>query len=190
MTRCGLGSILSNQCNRVSTLAPAWVAANLYPLGSNLGSQLGEVRGNGALRHWSRYQHSERALSFGIDESRKNVWLQSVQKLLNCNQVSSGQGRGGCHLHRRGTPGKIWMLPLTTATGTHRSSCGKMNCLPMSRPLSVGSSTIRSLAFRAGESVFQSNLGWDGCGLESFFIFSNASACSTRGSSKALAMDS
>lgn len=81
------------------------------------------------------------------------------------------------------------MFPFTTATGTHSSSCGKMNCFDMSKVLSVGSSIMRNLAFNAGESVSQSKGGWFGRGLESFFIFSNASSCSTRGKLNALAID-
>ena len=80
-------------------------------------------------------------------------------------------------------------MPLTTATGTHNFSLGKMNCFSKSLVASVGNWTIRSRAVLAGESSSQLNLGWDEWGLESFFIRSNAPWWRTIGRSKALAMD-
>lgn len=34
----------------------------------------------------------------------------------------------------------------------------------------MGSSIMRSLAVRAAEGTSQEKLGWEGCGLENFFI--------------------
>lgn len=77
---------------------------------------------------------------------------------------------GTQYVQRRGTPGKMCTFPLTTAMGTQRSSLGKRNCFSSGIESSVGNSTIRSFAVFAGESSSQLNAGWDGCGLDSFFM--------------------
>lgn len=62
--------VFADQSHRVPLLLPSWIRSNLDALWLDLGRQLGQVRGHGALGHWRRYKHSIYALALRVDEAR------------------------------------------------------------------------------------------------------------------------
>jgi hypothetical protein len=170
---------------------PARVAADLYAAGGDLCGELGEELCDGALGEGGRDEDAAEAFAVRIGEAGEDEGLEAVEEFLDCGVLGLASSVSlHVDLHSRGTPGRMWILPLTTLTGTQRSSWGKRNCVLGSRASSVGRMTMRRRARRAGVSVSKSFGGWPGLGTERAFMRSKASWLSFRGRLKALAMES
>lgn len=101
-------------------LAPARITSDLDTLRLNLGGQCREEIGHATLRKRGREQNSMCSCALGIHEPWQNIWLQSLEKLLDCFWLVYR----GLVMHEKGIIGDTWAVTATPPKRRIFSSIG------------------------------------------------------------------
>lgn len=120
--------VLAHESHRVPRLFPPGVGTDLDALRLDLLGQLREVGRDGTFRQGRGDEDADGRLALGVDETRENVGLQTIQQSLNCASVSNAQ--------------RSWLEPWGGGGDTDRdealrAGCGRSRSLQQLGPISL-----------------------------------------------------